>query len=45
MFNDKDKGLRILEEARRIEVAAIDKEEVIAEGGVTGQEEHGVIFL
>ena len=45
MFNEKDKGLRILEEARKIATAALDKDEVVAEGGLTGQEEYGVIFL
>ena len=32
MFNDKEKGFKILEEARRIEAASREREEVLAGG-------------
>lgn len=45
MFNDKETGMRILEEARKLEAETHEKEEVLAGAeGATG-EEHGVIFL
>jgi hypothetical protein len=45
MFNDKEKGLKILEEARRIEAEAHEREEVMAGSEAALSEEHGVIFL
>jgi hypothetical protein len=45
MFNDKEKGLRILEEARKLEAENSQKEEITAGTEGALNEEHGVIFL
>ena len=44
LFNDKEKGMKLLEEAQKIQLEKNEKDEIL-DGEESLNEEHGVIFL